>query len=429
MSNTVEHRVRNRWLVIVGVGVLVLAALVVWRLSSLTADAQKPRGRFSGAAQPVGVATVGRHDVRVILNQIGTVTPLATVTVQPQLSGLLMQIGFKEGQLVHKGDFLAQIDPRPYQIALQQDEGQLQRDQAALQQAQIDLERYQALQKRDSIAKQTVDDQAWLVKQDEGTVRLDQAMIDMQKLNLVYCHIVSPVDGRVGLRMVDVGNYVQANASTGLVVVTQLQPISVEFTVPEDSIPTVMEQFQGSVRLPAIAFDRANLKQLATGTLGAIDTQVDTTTGTVKMRAMFDNAGNALYPQQFVNVQLLVQVLHDVVVLPQAAVQIGTNGSFVYAVAGDNTVSVRPVTLGARDGGIVEVKTGVNVGDRVVIDGADQLRGGSTVTIRDAAPAAADAATPPGNQDGGKRAHSGPGTHAHRPQSATDQGQQHPPAP
>jgi len=384
------RRRRRKWLAIAAIAVVLLAGLVVWRLTSLTRGSQQTRARLAAMSQPVGVATIGTRDIRIILNQLGTVTPIATVTIQAQLSGQLMAIGFTEGQIVRRGDFLLQIDPRPYQVALSQYQAQMLRDQAILRQAETDLERYHELQKRDSIAKQTVDDQEWLVKQAEGTVRLDQAQVDMQKLNLTYCRITSPVTGRVGLRQVDVGNYVQPNSPNGLVVVAQLSPISVIFTVPEDSVAAVLDQFHGGKPLQVVVFDRSNVKQLATGTLGAIDTQVDTTTGTVKLRAMFDNADNVLYPQQFVNVQLLVNVLHDVIAAPSAGVQYGASGPFVYLVAADNTVSVHPVQLGAQDGNWVVVKSGLAAGDRVVIDGADQLRNGAHVTVRDDKAPAAD---------------------------------------
>ena len=393
---------KRHWQLIVGGVILLLAGLVVWRLTANSRSAEQARGRFSGITQPVGVATVSKHDIRVILNQIGTVVPLATVTVQAQIAGVLMQIGFKEGQLVHKGDFLAQIDPRPYQIALEQYQAQLLKDQAALKQAQTDLERYRALLERDSIAKQTVDDQVWLVQQDEGLVRVDQAQIDQQRLNLTYCHIVSPVDGRVGLRQVDVGNYVTANSSNGIVVVTQLQPISAVFTVPEDQVPTVLEEFHANGPLQALVFDRTNLKQLATGTLGAVDTQVDTTTGTVKMRALFDNANNVLYPQQFVNVQLLVKVIKDAVVVPKTAVQYGTQGPFVYALDEDNKVSVKNVKTGVQDGELIALTDGVALGDRVVTDGADQLKSGVKVTIRGDGAGAAGGPGAPGPGDAGQ---------------------------
>jgi membrane fusion protein, multidrug efflux system len=419
------RRRRLRWLAAAGVVVLVVAGLVVWRLTAMTRDAAAQRSRLAAATQPVGVATVGTHDIRIVLNQIGTVAPLATVSVQAQLSGVLTQIAFKEGQIVRKGDFLAQIDPRPYQIALEQFQGQLTRDQSALRQAQTDLERYRELQQRDSIAKQTVDDQVWLVQQDEGTVRVDQAQVDAQKLNLAYCHIVSPVDGRVGLRLVDVGNYVQANSSTGIVVVTQLHPISVVFTVPEDSVPAVLEQFRAGSPMPVAAFDRANLKQLASGTLGAVDTQVDTTTGTVKMRALFDNADNALYPQQFVNVQLLVKVLHNAVTIPKTAIQYGSSGPFVYALSDDNTVNVRPVSLDTQDGELVAVTGGVAVGDRVVTDGADQLRGGAKVAVRSDGPDSKNAAAPPAaSQKPGTPGRGQPGAGDAKSQRRRAQGQQ-----
>jgi multidrug efflux system membrane fusion protein len=422
-----RHRQR-KWLAIAALVIVVLAGLVVWRLTALTRDSQSTRARLAGQSQPVGVATIGTRDIRIILNQLGTVTPIATVTVQPQLSGQLMEIGFTEGQIVHRGDFLAQIDPRPYQVALSQYQAQMIRDQAILRQAETDLERYHELQKRDSIAKQTVDDQEWLVKQAEGTVRLDEAQVNAQKLNLIYCHITSPVTGRVGLRQVDVGNYVQSNSPNGLVVVAELRPISVIFTVPEDAVPAVLQQFNGGKPLQVVVFDRANVKQLATGTLGAIDTQVDTTTGTVKMRAMFENADNVLYPQQFVNVRLLVNVLHNVVATPSAAVQYGSSGPFVYLIAADNTVSVRPVQLGTQDGDWIAVNGGVAVGDRVVIDGADQLRNGAHVTIRDDnVPAGGDAGTSQKGSADGHRGQSGqPAGQSHHPRAGGDDSRHQP---
>ena len=383
---------RLLWPAIAGFFLCALAAVVVWRFSTLTHRAPQAAGRGGGRGgrgagrgptQPVGVITIGTHDIRVILDELGTVTSLATITVQPQLSGLLTELGFQEGQIVHKGDFLAQIDPRPYQVALAQYQGQLLRDQAALKEAQVDLARYQTLLKEDSIAAQTADDEAQQVQQDLGTVGLDQAQVDAQKLNLTYCHIVSPVTGRVGIRLVDPGNYVQNNTTTGIVVVTQLEPISIIFSVPEDNVPAVYKQFHGATALQVVAYDRANVTQLATGTLSAIDTQVDSTTGTVKMRAMFPNADTALYPGQFVNVQLLVNVMHQVVSVPKEAVQYGPSGSFVYALLAGNTVKVRPVQLGPQDGDLIAVQSGLSSGDRVVIDGTDQLRDNTRVSVRD----------------------------------------------
>jgi len=250
------------------------------------------------------------------INALGTVTPLATVTVQTQISGQLISVGFTEGQLVNKGDFLAQIDARPYEIAKAQAEGQLAHDQGLLAQAQTDLKRYQGLLAQNSIARQQADDQAFLVQQDEGTVKLDQAQVDAQALNIAYCHILSPVTGRIGLRLVDPGNYVQTSSSSSIAVVTQLQPITVIFTVAEDYLPDIMPQYSAGTVLQVTAFDRANVKQLAIGKVSAVDSQIDTTTGTVKIRAQFDNADGALFPNQFVNAQLLVRTLTNVVTVP-----------------------------------------------------------------------------------------------------------------
>ncbi len=331
--------------------------------------------------QPVGAATIGHGDVRVILSALGTVTPLATVTVKTQISGQLVQIAFKEGQLVNKGDFLAQIDPRPYQVALEQAQAALARDQASLRGAQVDLARYRTLVSQDSIARQTLDTQSALVATDQGTVQADQATIDSAKLNLVYCHIVAPATGRVGLRQVDEGNYVQASDTNGIVVITQLQPISVLFSVPEDNIPEIQKQMKSGTKLAVTAMDRADVTQLATGTLETIDNQVDTTTGTVKLRAIFPNADEALFPSQFVNAKLLVSTLQNVVTAPTSAIQRGEPGTFVYTIGADNAVHVTPVTLGPQDGAMVAVTKGLSGGERVVIDGADRLREGARVSV------------------------------------------------
>jgi multidrug efflux system membrane fusion protein len=371
-------------------------------------------GRAGGAPpQAVGVTTVATGDIPIQLNALGTVTPIATVTVQTQISGLLMSVGFTEGQLVHKGDFLAQIDPRPYQAALASAQGTLAKDQAVLRQAQNDLARYQTLNRQDSIARQTAENQVWIVHQDEGTVQVDQAAIDTQKLNLTYCHITSPVDGRVGLRLVDPGNYVTSSSSTGLVVVTQLQPITVIFTLPEDSIPTVLKRMHSGASLPVTAFDRSDTTPLATGTLQTVDNQVDTTTGTVKLRALFANADESLFPSQFVNAQLLVDTLHNVVVVPNAAIQTGAPGTYVYLVNANNTVSVRAIKTGPTDGKTTQVVSGLAVGDRIVIDGVDRLKDGAPIVIPAAAGAAPSAApperqhrssaSPDGDQSGGRR--------------------------
>jgi len=384
---------------IIGIVLLALVAIIIYQSITFISAPPARRGRFQdGGNQPVGVARVRKGDIRLTLRALGAVTPLTTVTVTPQISGVLMKVGFKEGQTVRKGQFLAQIDPRPYELALQQDQAQLARDDAALKQAQMDLQRYQTLAQQNSIPRQTAEDQAWIVKQDQGTVDLDKAQIRTQQLNLVYCHIEAPADGRVGLRLVDPGNYVQAGLSTGLVVLTLLHPISVIFTVPEDSLPQIMARVHAGAVLPVTALDRANVTQLGTGQFASIDTQVDQTTGTVKLRADFDNPDESLFPSQFVNVQMLLDTLHDVVTIPISAVQRGAPGTYVYLLKDDDTVSVHPITLGAQDGDLVAVQTGLEPGQRLVTDGADRLRDGAKVVVPDAKAArpAADGQPPNG---------------------------------
>ncbi|HEY3148219.1 MAG TPA: MdtA/MuxA family multidrug efflux RND transporter periplasmic adaptor subunit [Dongiaceae bacterium] len=328
-------------------------------------------------AIPVIVAAAHGGDIPVSLDALGTVTSLAMVTVKPELSGYLTQVAFTEGQMVKRGDFLAQIDPRPYQIALEQAQGQLARDQALLRNANIDLERYKKLVSEDSIARQQVDTQQSLVQQYQGTIVSDQAQIDTAKLNLDYCHITAPVSGRIGLRQVDQGNYVQAAAS--LAVITQLQPISVVFSIPEDDIPMVQQRLRDGGRLAVTAYDRSRSTKLATGTLATIDNQIDVGTGTVKLRAQFDNDDDALFPNQFVNVALLVDTQHSDTVVPMAAVQHGSAGIYVYLVKPDSTVALQPVQAGSSSGNDVAILSGLASGDQVVIDGVDQLRDGSKV--------------------------------------------------
>jgi multidrug efflux system membrane fusion protein len=397
--------------------ILLAAGYGIWRVATTQGGGRTGVTR-AAPPQSVGVATASTGDARVILDGLGTVSPLTTVTVRTQIAGTLMYEGFTEGQMVHRGDFIIQIDPRPYQAALEVDEGQLAKDQALLKQAQADLARYQTLLKQDSIARQQAEDQIYLVQQDQAAIRSDQAQIDTQKLNLVYCHITSPVDGRVGLRQVDPGNYVTPSDTNGLVVITQTQPISVIFTLPEDDLPQVLARFHTGAKLPVLAYDRANMRLLATGELSNIDNQVDTTTGTWKMRANFANPDEMLFPSQFVNARLLVDTLHNVVVVPTAAVQHGAPGSFVYVVQPDDTVAVRVVKTGVIDGEREQIVSGLAAGDRVVIDGIDRLKDGAKVRVtQPAAPTQTqDNAAPAGSAPGHHHQHDSSGGGAAQPQ-------------
>jgi multidrug efflux system membrane fusion protein len=390
-----------------------IVAVIVYRSVTFVSQAPPRRGRFQdGGNQPVGVAVIKRGDVRLTLRALGAVTPLATVTVTTQINGYLMSVGFKEGQLVKKGQLLALIDPRPYEVALEQDRAQLARDEATLKQAQMDLERYRTLSDQQSIARQTYEDQVWTVKQDQGTVDYDKAQIKAQQLNLTYCHIVAPTDGRVGLRQVDPGNYVQTSSTSGIVMLTMLNPTTVEFAVPEDSLPQIMARVHSGAVLPVTAFDRANVAQLATGQLEAVDTQVNTTTGTVMLRANFENSDERLYPSQFVNVVMLLDTLKDALRVPVGAVQRGAPGSYVYLVDAENTVSVHPIKLGPQDGDFYAVESGLSPGDVVVTDGADRLRDGAKVTVPEKSPTTAAPGAAKGRPNGkwsGSGAH--PGTH------------------
>jgi multidrug efflux system membrane fusion protein len=309
------------------------------------------------------------------------VTPIYTVTIHTRVDGQLMQILYKEGDMVHQGDKLAEIDPRPYEAMLTQYEGQLIRDQALLDNARIDQARYETLIKQNAIPEQQLATQVALVKQDEGTVKNDQGLIDSVKVNLVYCNITAPITGRIGLRLVDPGNIVQTTDSTGLLVIAQIQPISVIFTIAEDQLPAVFAKQNAGQTLPVDAFDREMKKLLASGTLTTIDNEIDQTTGTVKLRATFDNSHNELFPNQFVNARLLQQEKRGVVLVPSAAVQRNSQSTYVYVVNPNSTVTVRQVKVGTSDDNSTEITSGIDEGDVVVLTGVDKLQEGSKVTV------------------------------------------------
>jgi membrane fusion protein, multidrug efflux system len=428
----IPPRPRRRWVWIIVV-VLIIIALAIWlhrrhvaneagagrgaAAASGASGAHGGRGRGGGRfasdqPQAVAVAKVVSGEMPVTLNALGTVTPLATVTVRTQIAGTLVAVAFREGQMVNKGDFLAQVDPRPYQIQLQNAQGTLARDQALLQQARNDLARYQVLIRQDSIAQQQVDDQVSLVQQYQGTVRTDQAAIDTARLDLVYAHITAPVTGRIGLRQVDPGNYVQTSDTNGVVVITQMEPMSVLFTLAEDNLPAVIKRVHGGARLSVTAYDRSGAISLESGYLDTLDNQIDTTTGTLKLRALFDNKEGLLFPNQFVNTKLLVNTIENALIVPSASVQTGSIGQFVYVVKPDNTVTVRVVKVGPIDGERTSITSGLEVGETVVIDGADRLRENAKVVIPAAHPASG--ASWAGAASGAS------GAHAHRHHHSSD---------
>ena len=403
-SQVAKPRSRRRFVFISTLSLLLIAGIVWWNRQA--SAPQQSNGGRNAAPMSIVPEVVGKGDIGINLNALGTVTSLATVTIRTQISGYLIKVDFKEGDEVKKGDLLAQIDSRPYEATLAQAKGQLARDEAMLKGAQVDLTRYQGLAAQNAVPHQTLDTQIALVAQDQGTVEADKAAVKSAEVNLQYCRILSPLDGRVGLRQVDQGNYVTPGDANGLVVITQLQPISVLFTVPEDNLQAISKRLQSGAVLPATAYDRSGATKLAEGTLQTFDSQIDQTTGTIKLRAQFSNDNRGLYPNQFVNIRLLLDTHKDVTTMSTAGIQRGVPGTFVYLINADNTVSVRPVQLGVTDGERVEVISGLAPGERIVIDGADKLRDGAKINVRSEADA-----TPPTDaaKSGGKRRRSDSG--------------------
>lgn len=393
---------KSLWIIILAL-VAASATAVYFLTRTEVAPPAGGRGGRDGAGRPVPVvaATVQRGDIDVVINALGTVTARNTVTIKPRVDGQLLRIFYQEGKLVKAGDVLAEIDPRPFQAQLDQANGQLLRDQALLANAQLDVERYRSLLAKDSIARQLVDAQEALVHQYQGSVQADRGAVDQAKLQLGFTRISAPVPGRLGLRQVDVGNMVHAGDATGLVVLTQTQPITVIFAIPADSLAAVATRVQAGERLLVEAWDRESKIKLASGKLLTLDNQIDTATGTVKLKAEFANADNGLFPNQFVNARLRVETRSGAILVPVAAIQRGTLGTFVYVVhAEDKTVSTRGVTLGPGTADKVAIEKGLEAGELVVVDGADKLRQGALVEL----PAAeARQAAPNGEGRGGQR--------------------------
>ncbi|HZU09844.1 MAG TPA: MdtA/MuxA family multidrug efflux RND transporter periplasmic adaptor subunit [Pseudacidobacterium sp.] len=377
-----RHRIRTTIIFLLVVGVV---GFIIWRIVTANDKANKQaaaqQAAMANRAIPVQVATVQEKAMPIYVTALGTVSPYYSVTVKPRVTGELIRVNFKEGQDVHQGEELMTIDPRPYQATLDQAKGQLAKDQAQLQNAQAEYDRYKALFDQGVVSKETLDAQAANFGNYEGAIKADQAAIDADALNVQYCHITSPITGKIGLRLVDPGNVVTAN-TTNLIVINQFQPIAVLFTLPEDQLPRVFAKMSGARALQAEAYDRSDTIHIASGQLLTADNQIDTTTGTGKLKAVFPNKDEQLFPNQFVNVHLVLETRPDAITAPTAAVQHGTDGDFVWIVKPDKTVAVQPVKVDVTEGTTVIFSDGLKPGDQVVTDGADKLREGTKVDAR-----------------------------------------------
>jgi multidrug efflux system membrane fusion protein len=385
-----RHRARAFWIAGMAV-ILAVLAYLAWARANGAASINTPAGKGSkdgkqgkqgSESTPVMAVRAKRGSIGVYFTGLGAVTPLQTVTVRSRVDGELMKVHYQEGDTVHAGDLLIEIDPRPYQAQLTQYEGQLIRDQATLDNARVDLTRYETLIKQNAIPEQQLATQKATVEQDEGIVKTDQGLIDGAKVNLIYCKITSPLTGLVGLRLVDPGNIVHATDTNGLLVITQMDPMSVLFTVAEDQLPQVLDKLRAKEMLQVDAYDREVTHKIAQGTLATVDNQIDQTTGTIRLRAVFANANGVLFPNQFVNARLLVQEKTNVVLLPTSALQRTSSAVFVYLVKPDSTVTVRNVSIGTTEGDNTEIASGLKAGDAVVMTGADQLQEGSHVSAQ-----------------------------------------------
>ena len=380
-SKLVHSTTRKRWwlwLLMLALAVIVVVLLVRWQ----TQRAAAVKSRDTAAPPvPVTVAQARKGDIPLYINALGSATPFNTVTVRSRIDGQLLKVMFQEGQFVKQGDPLAEIDPKPFEVQLEQARGQLARDQAQLSNAKLDLQRYQTLSAQGVIPRQQLDTQAASVRQFDGVIRADEAQINNAKLQITYCHITAPIGGRVGLRLADVGNMIHANDANGLVVITQVQPIAVLFTIPEDSLSQVLSKVRAGEHLAVEAYDRGGQTKIADGRVETIDNEIDPATGTSRLKALFDNKTNALFPNQFVNVRLLVETRKDKILIPAVAIQRGPQGTFVYVVKEDQTAEVRSITVGTVEGDQASIDSGASEGDRVVVDGVDKLRSGSKVKV------------------------------------------------